>query len=79
MTSLSYACVEQAVVYSTLPQEYSTLTFRGEVVAGGGGVEERSKVMYCVRVRLPWVIYSHPTVEDQPPPQVISAGDASHA
>ena len=38
--------VEQAVVYSTLPQEYSTLTFRGEVVAGGGGVEERSKVIY---------------------------------
>ena len=24
--------VEQAVVYSTLPQEYSTLTFRGEVL-----------------------------------------------
>ena len=48
MTSLSYACVEQAVVYSTLPQEYSTLTFRGEVVADGGGVEERSKVMYCI-------------------------------
>ena len=41
--------VEQAVVYSTLPQEYSTLTFRGEVVAGGGGVEERSKVMYWHR------------------------------
>ena len=38
--------VEQVVVYSTLPQEYSTLTFRGEVVAGGGGVEERSKVIY---------------------------------
>ena len=38
--------VEQAVVYSTLPQEYSTLTFGGEVVAGGGGVEERSKVIY---------------------------------
>ena len=38
--------VEQAVVYSTLPQEYSTLTFRGEVVAGGGGVEERNEVMY---------------------------------
>ena len=35
--------VEQAVVYSTLPQEYSTLTFRGEVVAGGGGVGERSE------------------------------------
>ena len=34
--------VEQAVVYSTLPQEYSTLTFMGEVVVGGGGVEERS-------------------------------------
>ena len=39
-------CVEQAVVYSTLPQEYSTHTFKGEVVAGGGGVEERSKVIY---------------------------------
>ena len=45
----SGAGVEQAVVYSTLPQEYSTLTFRGEVVADGGGVEERSKVMYCHR------------------------------
>ena len=44
-------CVEQAVVYSTLPQEYSTLTFRGEVVAGGGGVEERSEVMYCIEGR----------------------------
>ena len=41
--------VEQAVVYSTLPQEYSTLTFRGEVVAGDGGVEERSEVMYWHR------------------------------
>ena len=40
--------VEQAVVYSTLPQEYSTLTFRGEVVADSGGVEERSEVMYCI-------------------------------
>ena len=36
------------MVYSTLPQEYSTLTFEGEVVAGGGGVEERSKVIYCI-------------------------------
>ena len=43
--------VEQAVVYSTLPQEYSTLTFRGEVVAGGGGAEERSEVMYCIEGR----------------------------
>ena len=43
--------VEQAVVYSTLPQEYSTLTFRGEVVAGGGGVGERSEVMYCIEGR----------------------------
>ena len=34
------------MVYSTLPQEYSTLTFRGEVVADGGGVEERSEVIY---------------------------------
>ena len=40
--------VEQAVVYSTLPQEYSTLTFMGEGVAGGGGVEERCEVMYCI-------------------------------
>ena len=40
--------VEQAVVYSTLPQEYSTLTFRGEGVADNGGVEERSEVMYCI-------------------------------
>ena len=46
-----YPSVEQAVVYSTLPQEYSTLTFRGEVVAGDGGVEERSEVMYCIEVR----------------------------
>ena len=38
--------VEQVVVYFTLPQEYSTLTFRGEVVAVDGGVEERSKVIY---------------------------------
>ena len=45
------ANVEQAVVYSTLPQEYSTLTFRGEVVAGGGGVGERNEVMYCIEVR----------------------------
>ena len=36
------------MVYSTLPQEYSTLTFRGEGVAGGGGVDERSEVMYCI-------------------------------
>ena len=36
------------MVYSTLPQEYSTLTFVREVVAGGGGVEERSEVMYCI-------------------------------
>ena len=36
------------MVYSTLPQEYSTLTFKGEGVAGGGGVEERSEVMYCI-------------------------------
>ena len=44
-----HLCVEQVVVYSTLPQEYSTLTFRGEVVAGGGGEEERSEVMYWHR------------------------------
>ena len=36
------------MVYATLPQEYSTLTFMGEVVAGGGGEEERSEVMYCI-------------------------------
>ena len=36
------------MVYSTLPQEYSTLTFRREIVAGGSGVEERSKVVYCI-------------------------------
>ena len=41
--------VEQAVVYSTLPQEYSTLTFRGGFVVGGGGVEEGSEVMYWHR------------------------------
>ena len=39
------------MVYSTLPQEYSTLTFRGEDIAGGGGVEERSEVMYCIEER----------------------------
>ena len=43
------AAVEQAVVYSTLPQEYSTLTFGERLVAGGGGVEERSEVMYWHR------------------------------
>ena len=41
--------VEQVVVYSTLPQEYSTLTFRGEVLLDGGGVRERSEVMYWHR------------------------------
>ena len=49
LSVLKYDGVEQAVVYSTLPQEYSTLTFRGEVVARGGGVEERSEVMYWHR------------------------------
>ena len=47
--SIEILTVEQAVVYSTLPQEYSTLTFGGEVVADGGGVEERSEVMYWHR------------------------------
>ena len=42
-------CVEQAVVYSTSTTGLSTLTFGGEVVAGGGGVEERSEVMYWHR------------------------------
>ena len=41
--------VEQAVVYSTSTTGLSTLTFRGEVVAGGGGVEEKSEVMYWHR------------------------------
>ena len=36
------------MVYSTLPQEYSTLTLRGEVVAVDGRVEERSEVIYCI-------------------------------
>ena len=45
---LRFGAVEQAVVYSTLPQEYSTLTFKGEIVAGGGGAGERSEVMYCI-------------------------------
>ena len=40
--------VEQAVVYSTLPQEYSTLTFGGEFVAVDERVEERSKVIYFI-------------------------------
>ena len=40
--------VEQAVVYSTSTTGLSTLTFRGEVVASGGGVEERSEVIYCI-------------------------------
>ena len=30
-----------------LPQDYLLLPL-GEVVAGGGGVEERSEVMYCI-------------------------------
>ena len=40
--------VEQVVVYSTLPQEYSTLTFGEEVVAVDSRVEERSEVIYCI-------------------------------
>ena len=40
--------VEQAVVYSTSTTGLSTLTFGGEVVAGDGGVEERSEVMYFI-------------------------------
>ena len=44
-------CVEQAVVYSTSTTGLSTLTFREEFVAGGGGVEERSEVMYCIEGR----------------------------
>ena len=46
---LTVSFVEQVVVYSTLPQEYSTLTFEGEVVADDGGVEERSEVIYWHR------------------------------
>ena len=71
----SHHSVEQAVVYSTLPQEYSTLTFRGEVVAGGGGVEERSKVIYWHRMNtviyymlgfyLPGSYTCHPNSRDQ--------------
>ena len=41
--------MKQVVVYSTLPQEYSTLTFRGEVLLDDGGVGERSEVMYWHR------------------------------
>ena len=37
------------MVYSTSTTGLSTLTFRGEVVASGGGVEERSEVMYWHR------------------------------
>ena len=40
--------VEQAVVYSTTTTGLSTLTFEGGVVVGGG-VEERSEVMYWHR------------------------------
>ena len=36
------------MVYSTSTTGLSTLTFRGEVVASGGGVEERSEVIYCI-------------------------------
>ena len=43
--------VEQAVVYSTTTTGLSTLTFRRGVVASGGGVEERSEVMYCIEER----------------------------
>ena len=43
--------VEQAVVYSTSTTGLSTLTFRGEVLLDGGGVEEKSEVMYCIEVR----------------------------
>ena len=46
---LRVRAVEQAVVYSTSTTGLSTLTFRGGVVAEGGGVEERSEVMYWHR------------------------------
>ena len=36
------------MVYSTSTTGLSTLTFRGEVVADDGRVEERSEVMYCI-------------------------------
>ena len=39
------------MVYSTTTTGLSTLTFRGEVVADNGGVEERSEVMYCIEGR----------------------------
>ena len=51
------------MVYSTLPQEYSTLTFRGEIVAGSGGVEERSEVMYCIE-RDMYIYYRDITCHD---------------
>ena len=44
-----FVSVEQAVVYSTSTTGLSTLTFRGGVVVNGGGVEERSEVMYWHR------------------------------
>ena len=48
---MSLPGVEQAVVYSTTTTGLSTLTFRRGVVADGGGVEERSEVMYCIEGR----------------------------
>ena len=36
------------MVYSTSTTGLSTLTFGGEVIVDGGGVEERSEVMYCI-------------------------------
>ena len=52
---IRHSHVEQVVVYSTSTTGLSTLTFLGEVVARGGGVEERSEVIYWHRTNT--VIY----------------------
>ena len=39
------------MVYSTSTTGLSTLTFEGEVLLDGGGVKEKSEVMYCIEVR----------------------------
>ena len=55
LSLLHLSPVEQAVVYSTSTTGLSTLTFRGGVVASGGGVEERGEVIYWHRTNT--VIY----------------------